>query len=238
MNYTDAERQRIRSELEAVGEFAERWWLPHLVCAPTCAPNLPLHRSVQVADLYQVDWSIFEPPIRECEHPTYDPYEDPYEYIPCDCRHCSVKDTPRNVLTLVHALIHTRGSHREYSGEASRTAFESAAASATDVDTVIMLCTRHSGKPGIVDVRDECRSRSFLPPPARICAPILPVRIMPCVSGWSHDGRGARAHRGVISGYDGPRSRASRRQWRLDARRSALFLSHSRPCNRGCRTKK
>ena len=104
MNYTAAERQRVTSELEGLGACAEKWWLPHLVRAPLCAPHLPLHRSVQVADLHQVDWSALAPPIPECEEGA----DDPYEYIPCDCRHCLVMGTPRNVLRLVHALIHTR----------------------------------------------------------------------------------------------------------------------------------
>ena len=102
MQYTDAEREQVVAELELLAQGTERTALSHLHRAPKCAPHLPLHRPLQVKDLHGVDWTSFFPRVKECQNPE----DDDAEW--CECAHCEVAATPRNVLKMILALMHTR----------------------------------------------------------------------------------------------------------------------------------
>lgn len=104
MEYTAADREQIVSELALLDRDKEQTYRGYSQRAPPCAPRLPLHRPLQVADLRHVDWTTFAPEVPQCERP--DEAED--EWYECHCRHCRVHATPRTVCRLVLALIHTR----------------------------------------------------------------------------------------------------------------------------------
>ena len=105
MQYTAADRDQIASELALLDRHPEPFHPGYFQRAPPCAPHLPLHRLLQVADLRHVDWTTFAPEVPQCEHPDDGPEDEWYE---CGCRHCQVHATPRTVCQLVLALIHTR----------------------------------------------------------------------------------------------------------------------------------
>jgi hypothetical protein len=105
MEYTAADRDQIAAELGLLDRNTEQFHPGYFQRAPPCAPRLPLHRPLQVADLHHVDWTTFAPEVPQCEHPDDGPEDEWYE---CGCRHCQVHATPRTVCQLLLALIHTR----------------------------------------------------------------------------------------------------------------------------------
>ena len=105
MEYTAADREQIASELAWLDCDTEQFHLGFTHRAPSCAPLLPLHRPLEVADLHDVDWTTFAPEVPQCECPD-DGVED--LWYECHCRHCRVHATPRTVCQMVLALIRTR----------------------------------------------------------------------------------------------------------------------------------
>ena len=63
MQYTAADREQIASELALLDSDPEPFHPGYFQRAPPCAPRLPLHRPLQVADLHHVDWTTFAPEV-------------------------------------------------------------------------------------------------------------------------------------------------------------------------------
>lgn len=101
MQYTDEERQKVFEELELLARGPEYTTMAHLHRSPKCAPHLCFHKPLQVQDLQGVNWSQFFPPVAVCQTQIPPPQH-------CDCAHCSVTETPRNVVKMILALMHTR----------------------------------------------------------------------------------------------------------------------------------